>query len=125
MGTLDDEDGSLAADTAQLKNVKVDCTTEAHELQVRSGTRNGELKAMAMAVQILEQVTNVRNPDPHEVPKKVYLTQTSVSQLQISDPKAKAVNLIKEAAQRTHSKAMQKLATQISTSTGLLIRSTR
>merc|ERR1719421_2790267 len=46
-----------------------------------------------MAVEILAKVTNVRNPDTHEQPKKVYLH--------------------KEAAGKTHSKALQKLATEI------------
>ena len=34
---------------------------------MRSGTRNGEVKVMSMAVQILEKVANVRNPDTHGV----------------------------------------------------------
>merc|ERR550537_1792765 len=41
-----------------------------------------------------------------------------VSFLQADDPKTKAVNLLKEAAVRTHSKALQKLAAQIGTFAG-------
>jgi len=117
MSTLDDEEGSLAGDTTQLKNVKTDCTTKDEEWKVRSATRNGELEAMSMAVKILEKVTSVRNPDSHEVPKKVYL-QEATSLLQAEDPKTKAVNLIKETAKKVHSKALQKLATDISTFDG-------
>jgi hypothetical protein len=110
--TRNDEEGALAADTAQLNSVKADCTTKANEWDVRSKTRMGEIEAMSMAVKILAKVTNVRNPDSHEQPKRVYL-QKGVSLLQINDPKAKAVNLLKQAATRTHSKALQKLATEI------------
>merc|ERR1719456_645227 len=109
--TRDDEEGALAADTAQLNSVKADCTTKANEWDVRSKTRNGEIEAMQMAVKILAKVTNVRNPDTHEQPKKVYLNQMSF--LQVDDPKAKAMNLLKEVAVKTHSKALQKLATEI------------
>merc|ERR1719398_157019 len=77
----------------------------------------GEIEAMSMAVKILEKVTNVRNPDTHEQPAKVYL-QEKVSLLQISDPKAKAMNLLKEVAVKTHSKALQKLATEIGSFAG-------
>jgi len=110
--TRDDEEGSLASDTAQLNSVKADCTQKANEWDVRSKTRMGEIEAMSMAVEILAKVTNVRNPDTHEQPKKVYL-QKEVSLLQITDPKEKAVALLKEAAGKTHSKALQKLATEI------------
>jgi hypothetical protein len=77
----------------------------------------GEIEAMSMAVKILAKVTNVRNPDTHEQPKRVYL-QTETSLLQVDDPKAKAMNLLKEVAVRTHSKALSKLATEISTFEG-------
>merc|ERR1719281_1545159 len=110
--TRDDEEGSLASDTAQLNSVKADCTQKANEWDVRSKTRMGEIEAMSMAVEILAKVTNVRNPDTHEQPKKVYL-QKEVSLLEITDPKEKAVALLKEAAGKTHSKALQKLATEI------------
>merc|ERR1719183_1987618 len=67
---------------------------------------------MQMAVKILAKVTNVRDPNTHEQPKRVYL-QKGVSFLQIEDPKVKAMNLLKEVAVKTHSKALQKLATEI------------
>merc|ERR1719160_1270693 len=106
--TRDDEEGFLASDTAQLNSVKADCTQKANEWDVRSKTRMGEIEAMSMAVEILAKVTNVRNPDTHEQPKKVYL-QKEVSLLQITAPKEKAVALLKEAAGKTHSKALQKM----------------
>merc|ERR1719160_1052490 len=43
---------------------------------------------------------------------------SSISFLQIEDPKTKAVNLLKKAATAAHSKALQKLAQEISTFDG-------
>merc|ERR1719181_1777995 len=110
---LSDEEDALAADTAQLNNVNADCTTKANEWDVRSKTRAGEIEAMSMAVKILSKVTNVRNPDTHEVPAHPPYGFAQVSFLQINDPKAKAMNLLKTVATKTHSKALQKLATEI------------
>merc|ERR1719183_1743488 len=118
LATLSDEEDSLSADTAQLNSVNSDCTTKANEWDVRSKTRAGEIEAMSMAVKILSKVTNVRNPNTHEQPKRVYLQKDAVSFLQIEDPKGKAVNLLKQVATKTHSKALQKLATEIGTYAG-------
>merc|ERR1719183_3182198 len=118
LATLGDEEDSLAADTAQLNSVNSDCTTKANEWDVRSKTRAGEIEAMSMAVKILSKVTNVRNPDTHEVPAHPPYGFAQVSFLQINDPKAKAMNLLKTVATKTHSKALQKLATEIGTFDG-------
>jgi chromosome segregation ATPase len=103
------------------------------EWEERSGIREGEIKAMGMAVKILGKVTGVRNPDTHEIPAKALLEATSrveqdtasyeakmagISFLQLEDPKTKAVNLLKKAASLAHSKALQKLAQEISTFDG-------
>merc|ERR1740138_848919 len=68
LSNLSDEEGALTSDTEQLNSVNADCTTKANEWDVRSKTRAGEIEAMSMAVKILSKVTNVRNPDTHEVP---------------------------------------------------------
>merc|ERR1719428_239986 len=88
---------------------------------------------MDMAVKILSKVTGVRNPDTHEIPKKALMEATArveqdtasyeaktagISFLQLEDPKTKAVNLLKKAATMAHSKALQKLAQEISTYDG-------
>merc|ERR1719207_290783 len=85
---------------------------------------------MDMAIKILSKVTGVRNPDTHEIPQKALMEATarveqntasfraSISFLQIEDPKTKAVNLLKKAATAAHSKALQKLAQEISTFDG-------
>jgi len=85
---------------------------------------------MDMAIKILSKVTGVRNPDTHEIPQKALMEATarveqntasfraSISFLQIEDPKTKAVNLLKKAATAAHSKALQKLAQEISSFDG-------
>merc|ERR1719460_3406833 len=85
---------------------------------------------MDMAIKILGKVTGVRNPDEHEIPKKALMEatarveqdsasfQAAISFLQVVDPKVKAVNLLKKAATAAHSKALQKLAQEISSFDG-------
>merc|ERR1719271_1362814 len=124
---------ALNGDTATLEKTDKDCKTMNSEWEERSGIREGEIKAMGMAVKILSKVTGVRNPDEHEIPKKALMEATSrvdqdtasyeakmagISFLQLEDPKTKAVNLLKKAATHAHSKALQKLAQEISTYDG-------
>merc|ERR1719487_2641400 len=131
--TLSETETALADDTATLEQTDKECKTVTGEWEERSGIREGEIKAMDMAVKILSKVTGVRNPDEHEIPKKALMEATSrveqdtasyeakmagISFLQLDDPKTKAVNLLKKAASVAHSKALQKLAQEISTYDG-------
>merc|ERR1719321_1175348 len=121
---------ALSGDTATLEKTDKDCKTMNSEWDERSAIREGEIKAMGMAVKILGKVTGVRNPDEHEIPKKALMEatarveqdsasfQASISFLQADDPKVKAVNLLKKAATAAHSKALSKLAQEISTYDG-------
>merc|ERR1719199_162697 len=123
----------LSDDTATLEQTDKECKTVTGEWEERSGIREGEIKAMGMAVKILTKVTGVRNPDTHEIPKKALMEATAhveqdtasyeakmvgMSFLQLEDPKTKAVNLLKKAASVAHSKALQKLAQEIATYDG-------
>merc|ERR1719238_523013 len=123
--TLSETETALADDTATLEQTDKECKTVTGEWEERSGIREGEIKAMGMAVKILSKVTGVRNPDPHEIPAKALLEATAhveqdtaayeakmagISFLQLEDPKTKAVNLLKKAASVAHLKALQKLA---------------
>jgi len=125
-----EEEKKLSGDTASLEGADKDCKTMTAEFEERSGIRNGELEAMDMAKKILAKVTGVRPPD-HKIPSKALLEATarveqdtanyessSISFLQVDDPKAKAVNLLKQAATEAHSKSLQKLAQEISTFDG-------
>merc|ERR1719217_302505 len=128
--TLSETETALADDTATLEQTDKECKTVTGEWEERSGIRENEIKAMDMAIKILSKVTGVRNPDTHEIPKKALMEATarveqdtasfraSISFLQIEDPKTKAVNLLRKAASAAHSKALQKLAQEISTFDG-------
>merc|ERR1719262_420451 len=127
---LDETEKTLAGDTATQEDTDKACKTKTEEWEERSKTRSGELEAMAMAIKILSKVTGVRNPDEHEIPTKALLESTarveqdtanfgtSLSFLQVDDPKGKAVNLLRQAATAAHSKALQKLAEEIKTYAG-------
>merc|ERR1719199_1300459 len=131
--TKSETENALADDTATLEQTDKECKTVTGEWEERSGIREGEIKAMEMAIKILTKVTGVRNPDEHEIPKKALMEATSrvdqdtaqyeakmagISFLQLEDPKTKAINLLKKAASQAHSKALQKLAQEISTYDG-------
>merc|ERR1719463_755552 len=106
--TKSETETALSDDTATLEQTDKECKTVTGEWEERSAIREGEIKAMDMAAKILSKVTGVRNPDEHEIPKKALLEATSrveqdtsvfrakissVSFLQLEDPKTKAVNL--------------------------------
>merc|ERR1719199_1520602 len=131
--TLSETETALSDDTATYEQSDKECKTVTGEWEERSGIREGEIKAMGMAIKILGKVTGVRNPDSHEIPKKALMEATAhveqdtasyeakmagMSFLQLEDPKTKAVNLLRKAATSAHSKALQKLAQEISTFDG-------
>merc|ERR1719240_1626490 len=131
--TKSETENALADDTATMEQTDKECKTVTGEWEERSGIREGEIKAMNMAVKILEKVTGVRNPDTHEIPKKALMESTSrvdqdtasyeakmagISFLQLEDPKTKAVNLLRKAATQAHSKALEKLEEEIKTYAG-------
>jgi len=131
--TKSETETALSDDTATLEQTDKECKTVTGEWEERSGIREGEIKAMGMAIKILGKVTGVRNPDEHEIPKKALMEATAhveqdtasyeakmagMSFLQLEDPKTKAVNLLKKAASVAHSKALQKLAQEIATYDG-------
>merc|ERR1719313_622651 len=127
------EEKEYAGDAATLDSTDAECKKTNEAWAQRSKVRDGEIEAMGMAVKILTKVTGVRNPDEHKIPKKALMEATSrvdqdtasyqakmagISFLQLEDPKTKAVNLLKKAATQAHSKALQKLAQEISTYDG-------
>merc|ERR1719236_405978 len=69
---------ALSDDTATLEQTDKDCKTKTAEWDQRSAIREGEIKAMDMAVKILGKVTGVRNPDEHEIPKKSLLVAGAI-----------------------------------------------
>merc|ERR1719359_1469911 len=61
--TKSETETALSDDTATLEQTDKECKTVTGEWEERSGIREGEIKAMEMAIKILAKVGNVRNPD--------------------------------------------------------------
>jgi len=108
---LTEEENAKKEETEQLSTVQSDCTTRASEWEQRTQTREGEIAAMSKAIEILSKITNVRNPETHEVAARNAASASSF--LQLDDPKARAANLLKMEATKVHSKALQRLAQAI------------
>merc|ERR1712046_46510 len=61
---LSDEEKDLKADTTMLGTTSKQCAVKTSEWAERSETREGEIKAIAMAVKILAKVGGVRTEAP-------------------------------------------------------------
>jgi len=104
----------LKADTKSLGSTQDACSTKKSEWETRSETRKLEIEAMDQAIKILAKSAGVRteapgNPIPPASPVKFLQTMQVVA----SDPKMKAVALLKEAAQSAHSRALERLAVEV------------
>jgi prefoldin subunit 5 len=113
-GDLKDEKADLKADKETLETTEKTCATRTEEWEVRSKTRTNEIEAIEAAIKILGKVTGVRT----ETPKNPVLPTSPIEFVQIDNPKDRAIKLIRAAAQTTHSKALEKLATQINAQSG-------
>jgi chromosome segregation ATPase len=101
-------------DAAQtvLDETTATCNTRESEWKERSERREGEMKAMKQASEILTKVTGVRKPSDK-------LDSVAYSFLQkSSDPRAKIVNLLRQAATKTKAKELTKLADKIAAISG-------
>jgi len=91
----------MAANKEALEETVAECKMKADQWKDRQTTREGEIKAIKMAIEILAKVQGVKAPEE--------LVQKAVSFLQLDDPKAKAVKILVSQAQRVHSKSLQNL----------------
>jgi len=113
---LIDEKSDLAADTKSRDETKSACGTKAAEWEERSKTRTNEIKAIVAAVEILSKVSGVRyeasnNPKLGKSPLEASLLQVAAE----SKPtKARAVELIRAAARKSKSHALERLAVEVS-----------
>merc|ERR550537_1031297 len=98
----------LKANEASLAETTSECDVKTEEFAARSKVREGEIEAMGMAIKIIAKVGGVRAPKGGEEE----LLATSF--LQIDDPKAKAVKILVAEAQKLHSRALKRLAQEIS-----------
>jgi len=110
-GNLKDEEADLKADSGTMDSTSQACSTKAREWEQRSETRAQEIEAIAMAIKILGKVTGVRT----EAPNNPIPPASPIKFLQILDPKAQAVQLLRSTAQVVHSKALERLALEVST----------
>jgi hypothetical protein len=108
---ITDEEADLKADEGTLKTTKSTCTTKTDEWEERSKTRKNELEAIAMAKKILAKVAGVRT----EAPKNPVLPTSPVDFIEMLDPKMRAVQLLRRTAETMHSKALERLAMEVST----------
>merc|ERR1740130_1601879 len=107
-----DTEEDLEADTATLSETQKSCRMKTNEWNERSKTRELEIEAIGVAVKILSKVADVRHEpsnNPGPPPSPVALLQISDS----TDPKMKAVNLLRATAKVTHAKALERLAQEI------------
>jgi len=114
---LKNENDDLDADSASLSKTDESCATKADEWAARSKTRTLEGEAMDEAIKILGKATGVRteapgNPVPPASP--VALFQVIQNRRPASDPKMKAVALLRAAAKDAHSRALEQLAVEVS-----------
>lgn len=114
---LTNENNDLDADSTSLSKTDESCSTKKSEWDSRSKTRGLEIEAMEVAIKILGKVTGVRtgapgNPIPPASP--VSFLQVEQAGQSGSDPKMKAVALLRDAAKSSHSKALERLAMEVS-----------
>jgi len=109
----DSEKDDLKADSKTLKDTTTACGTADDEWATRSKTRSGEIEALSEGIKILAKVSGVRT----EAPSNPVLPTSPVFFLQIKseDPKINAINLLRQTAKETHSKALERLALEVST----------
>merc|ERR1719297_741564 len=101
---LGDTKKDLAADESTLEETQKSCAVKASEWAERSDTREKELEAMKVAIKILAKVTGVRTEAPgNPVPPPSPVKGDDFLQLAAHDPKMRAVELLRTAAEASHS----------------------
>jgi len=110
---LKDTQEDLEADSTTLGETEKSCRLKTGEWNERSKTREQEIEAINMAVKILAKVGGVRTEASDNAgppPSPVAFLQTS----EVSNPRMKAVELLRSTAKVTHAKALERLAQEIS-----------
>lgn len=110
-----DTQGDLDADSSTLGITSKSCRVKKSEWEQRTETRDGERAAIKAAIGILAKVSGVRT----EAPGNPVPPVSPVSLLQLGNPDAKkAVQLLREEAHASHSKALEQLAQHIAAEKG-------
>jgi len=108
------QQSDLKADSKGLSDTEISCDTKRQEWNTRSEVRKNEIAAMDVAMEILSKATGIRTAPPgNPVPPP-----SPTAFLQIidsgSNPKMAAVQVLREAAQASHSRALERLAVEVS-----------
>jgi len=104
----------LTADSETLSDTKKACTVKSQEWADRSKVRKSELEAIDAAIKILSKVTGVST----KAPENPVPPTSPVSFLQVTDPRTKALNMLRQAARTKHSRNLQRLAQELSVHIG-------
>jgi hypothetical protein len=112
-GDLKDDKDEFETDSKTKVDTEKTCKTKADQFEERTELRRGEMKAMKAAVEILAEVSGVRTEaaDTKALPSKPKFFLQIAS---LSDPKMKALTLIRKEANEAHSKELQRFADQLS-----------
>jgi hypothetical protein len=109
---LEETQNDLEADSTSLSDTQQQCALKTSEWNERSSVRTNELEAMTAAIKILEKVAGVRTEAPENpIPPA---SPVSFIQLPDSDPRNNVVQLLRKEAHQVHSKALERLAQEIS-----------
>jgi len=106
---LKDEKSELASDTKTLSDMEATCSLKASEFKERTELREHEMEAMKAAVEILAEVSGVRTAAPKNKkgPNVPVLLQVP------NDPKAKALNLLRQEGSKVLSRFADQLASKL------------
>jgi len=111
---LKNTNSDLDADSKSLSDTEKSCRVKTSEWEERSNTRKLEVEAMDQAVKILAKSSGVRTAAPgNPIPPASPAVLLQIVRGSVDDPKMKAVALLKEAAQDTHSRALERLAVEV------------
>merc|ERR1711933_622089 len=112
------EDEQIAANKAETNAINAYdlALNSREEVKARKEDSKKEMEAMKVAIKILAKVTGVRTEAPgNPVPPPSPVKGDALMQLASTDPKMRAVQLLRTAAEASHSQAMARLAQEVAT----------
>mmetsp|Transcript_98846 Transcript_98846/g.316900 ORF Transcript_98846/g.316900 Transcript_98846/m.316900 type:complete len:714 (-) Transcript_98846:92-2233(-) len=111
--SLDSAEADLVADETSLADTVKDCDMKRSEWDERTKIREQEVEAIKKGIEILAKVTGVRTEAPsNPVPPPSPVEAAGALFLQ-TDPKAKAINMLRQEATKLHNKQFSKFTDQL------------
>jgi len=116
--SLESAEADLVADEKSLADTVKDCDMKKSEWDERTKIREQEVEAIKKGIEILAKVTGVRTEAPsNPVPPPSPVEAAGALFLQ-TDPKAKAINMLRQEATKLHNKQFSKFTDQLATKLG-------